>query len=156
MTEHLPADRIAECVCAGPAPEEERHLRECAQCAAEVARLQSALGSFRVAVREWSEGQSAPALERARAARPRPARMWFRWPVLVAAALTLTVAPLYKTVHDRQRAAQELADAQLLEQVDRDVSESVPSAMEPLSQLVSWNSAAQDSSQSSLRNGETR
>jgi anti-sigma factor RsiW len=162
MTEHLSGQRIAECAGGGRAPGEQRHLRECAQCGAEVARLESALGQFREAVRGWSDGQSEQALERARAARRRPPRVWFRWPVLAAAALALSLAvvPVYRTVRDRQRAAQALADAQLLEQVDREVSESVPSPMEPLSQLVSWNSASQDSSQGSTQrssqNGEIR
>jgi hypothetical protein len=143
---------MAEWVCGGRTPEEERHLRECAQCGAEIARLKSALGHFRESVRGWSEERSEAALQRVRAAAPLrrgPARVWFRWPVLAAAALVLSVAPVYKTVHDRQRAAQALADAQLLEQVEREVSETVPTPMEPLAQLVSWESASQDSSQSS-------
>ena len=162
MTEHLPGDRIAECVCGAPAPAEERHLRECAQCASEVARLESALGHFRQAVRGWSGPESERALARVRAARRPSPRMWFRWPVLAAVtlALALPVAPVYRTVRDRQRAAQALADAQLLEQVSRDVSEAVPSPMEPLAQLVSWDSASQDSSQVSApgnsKNGEIR
>jgi anti-sigma factor RsiW len=142
MTEHLAAGRITECVGGGPGPEEQRHLLECAECRAEVARLRSTLGQFREAVRGWSDGQSEWALARARArAVRRPARVWFRWPVLAAIALAL-------------------ADAQLLEQVDREVSESVPSPMEPLAQLVSWDSASQDSSQVSTpdnsKDGETR
>ena len=150
MTEHLPDDRIAECVSGAPAPAGEQHLRECPQCASEVARLASALGHFRDAVRGLSEAQSASALARARAAHQRPkSRAWFRWPVLAAVALALAAAPAYRTVRDRRQAAQALADAQLLEQVNREVSESVPGPMEPLSQLVSWDSASQDSSPSS-------
>jgi anti-sigma factor RsiW len=165
MTEHLAAGRIAECVAGEPAPEEQRHLLECAECRAEVARWRSALGQFREAVRGWSDGQSKRALERARARAVRqPARVWLRWPALAALALALAAAPVYRTVRDRQRAAQAAADAQLLEQVDREVSESVPSPMEPLAQLVSWDSAPQDSSQdtsqgnsqSSSQNGEIR
>jgi anti-sigma factor RsiW len=167
MTKHLPAGRIAECVGGVPGLEEQRHLGECAECRAEVARLESALGRFREAVRGWSDGQSERALARARAAAGRrPARVWFRWPVWAAMtlALALATAPVYRTVRDRQRAAQALADAQLLEQVDREISESVPSPMEPLAQLVSWDSASQDGSQDSAaesspsnsQNGEVR
>jgi hypothetical protein len=164
MTEHLSAGRIAECVGGGASEDERRHVRECAQCGAEIARMESALGQFREAVRGWSGEQSERALERARAAAARrgPARVWFRWPVLAAAALALAmvVAPVYRTVRDRQRAAEALADAQLLEQVDREVTESVPSPMEPLAQLVSWDSASQDgsqgSSQDNSQNGEVR
>jgi len=163
MTEHLPAGRIAECVGGGASADERRHVRECAQCGAEIARLGSALGHFREAVRGWSGELGERALERARAAARRgPVRVWFRWPVLATAALALAiaVAPVYKTVRDRQRAAEALADAQLLEQVDREVTESVPGPMEPLAQLVSWDSASQDgsqgSSQDSSQNGEVR
>lgn len=164
MTEHLPAGRIAEWVCGERAPEEQTHVRECARCRAEIARLESALGQFREAVRGWSGAESERALRRAWAAADRrPARAWLRWPAL-AAALALAVAPVYRTVRDRQRAAEAAADAQLLEQVDREVSESVPSSMEPLSQVVSWDSASQDgsqgstadSSQSSSQNGEVQ
>ena len=163
MTEHLAAGRITECVGGGPGPEEQRHLLECAECRAEVARLRSTLGQFREAVRGWSGELGERARERARAAARRgPVRVWFRWPVLATAALALAiaVAPVYKTVRDRQRAAEALADAQLLEQVDREVTESVPGPMEPLAQLVSWDSASQDSSQVSTpdnsKDGETR
>jgi hypothetical protein len=152
MTEHLAAKRIAECVAGAPPPESARHLRECAQCRAEVARLESALGQFRHAVRGWSDGQSEWALGRATAraaAGRRPAWAWSRWPAVAAVALALAVAPVYKTVRDRQRAAEALADAQLMEQIDREVSGAVPSPMEPLTQLVSWDSAPQDSSQTS-------
>ena len=157
---------MAGWVCGERTPEDERHLRECAQCGAEIARLESALGQFRESVRGWSDQRSPAALEKVRRAADRrgPARFWFRWPVLAAAALALSVAPVYKTVHDRQRAAQALADAQLLEQVDREVSEAVPTPMEPLAQLVSWDStsldssqtSSQTSSQSSTQNGDVR
>ena len=162
MTEHLSGQRMAGWVCGERTPEEERHLRECAQCGAEIARLESALGQFRESVRGWSGQRSPAALQKVRApeARRGPARIWFRWPVLVAAALALSVAPVYKTVLDRQRAAQALADAQLMEQVDREVSEAVPTPMEPMAQLVSWDSTSQDSSQtssqSSTENGDVR
>ncbi len=163
MTEHLAGSRLAECVGGTAGPDEQRHLGECAQCREEVARLQSALGHFRHAMHAWSDGQGEWALAQARAAAGRrPARGWFRWPVVAVAvaALALAVAPVYKTVRDRQRAAQALADAQLIEQVNREVSGSVPTAMEPLAQLVSWRSASQDgsqdSSQDSLQNGENQ
>ena len=162
MTEHLSGKRMAGWICGEPTPEEQRHVRECAQCGAEIARLESALGQFRESVCGWSDQRSPAALEKVRAAAGRrgPARVWFRWPVLVAAALALSVAPVYKTVLDHRLAVQALADAQLMEQVDREVSEAVPTPMEPLAQLVSWDSTSQDSSQtssqSSTENGDVR
>ena len=148
MTEHLAGSRLAECVSGSPGPGEQLHLHECAQCREEVARLQSALGHFRQAMHAWSAGEGERALARTRMApERRTARIWFRWQAVAIAALVLAMAPLYKTVRDRQRAAEALADAQLLEQVNREVSGSVPTAMEPLAQLVSWDSAAQDGSQ---------
>jgi hypothetical protein len=68
--------------------------------------------------------------------------------VWLAAAVVLSIVPALEMVRDRQQAAQALADAQLLEQIDREVSEAVPSPMEPLTQLVSWG-PSQDSTQSS-------
>jgi hypothetical protein len=151
MTGHLSAKRVAEAVAAGSTPDEEQHLRECAQCGAEAARLESALGGFRETMHAWSGEEGQVALRKGQstqwAARRGPSRVWLRWPMLTAAVLVLSVAPVYKTVRDHLRAAQALADAQLMEQVDREVSEAVPAPMEPLAQLVSWGPTQQDRSQ---------
>jgi hypothetical protein len=158
MTEHLSEKRMAGWVCGERTPEDAQHVQECAQCGTEIARMASALGHFRSAVRGWSDGRCEGALQavRAQGAHRGQARVWFRWPLIAAAAVLLSVVPVYKTVRERQQAAQALADAQLLEQVDREVSQAVPSPMEPLAQLVSWDSASQNSSTGNSQNGETR
>jgi hypothetical protein len=115
---------------------------------AETARLERALGHFRESVRGWSDRESERALAKMRAA---PRAGWFRWPVLATVGLVLSAVPVYKTVNDRQQAAQALADAQLLEQVDREVSEAVPSPMEPLAQLVSWGPSQVGSQKGDVR-----
>jgi hypothetical protein len=111
--------------------------------------LQPALEEFKKSVDAWSSLESERALVKARAsqwARRGTPRIWSRWPVLAAAVLVLAVAPLYKLWEGaigRQRALQAQADAQLMEQVDHEVSESVPTPMQPLTQLVSWDSSSE-------------
>jgi anti-sigma factor RsiW len=161
MTEHLSGQRLAGFVCGDATPDERRHVAECPSCAAESARLESALGHFRGGMRAWSDEQSGRVLARLQSVPRRPpAPGWFRWPLLAAAALVLCLAPVYQTVRLNRQAAQAQADAQLLEQVDREVSEAVPGPMEPLAQLVTWGPASQDSSQgntpSSTPKGEVR
>ena len=140
MREHLPAKRIAETVAAGATPEEAEHLHDCSMCRAEAAHLEAALRDFRDGVVSSVQMRSAPA------SFPVTGVVRSRWPVYAAAAAAvLFAAPLYHSVHSRNLAAQASADAQLLDQVDRDISQAVPGAMQPLEQLVVWNSP-QDSS----------
>jgi hypothetical protein len=50
--------------------------------------------------------------------------------------------PLYWTARSRERAAESArADTLLLEQVDSAISRAVPEPMEPLVNLVAWNSS---------------
>jgi cytochrome c-type biogenesis protein CcmH/NrfG len=116
--------------------------------------LEQALRSFRASVHAWSEAELS---------RPRAATTWtavhkrsWRLAAGVALAAVLTVGGvsggMYERHRQQERAAiaaraaeqQRLAAAQqareeeedLLAKVDSDVSRSVPSAMEPLAQLM--------------------
>jgi hypothetical protein len=141
MSRHLPAERIAAWMMGERDANDERHLRECAGCAAEVARLESDLAMFRGSVRRWSERQGAvgpPAVVALR-----PAWSWFRpWPLWAAAAVLMVAAavPVYRgSRHLQAKGGIGDSDALLLVQVDAQVSRSVPRPMEPLLQLVSWD-----------------
>jgi hypothetical protein len=59
--------------------------------------------------------------------------------VAVAALGLLAVVPVYRERQARERAAREQQDAQLLQQVDAEISRAVPGAMDPLVKMVSWN-----------------
>jgi predicted anti-sigma-YlaC factor YlaD len=140
MIEHLSAEQISQWMVGDRTPELERHIAECAECRVELDRLESALAQFRTAMRETAN--AAPPLGWGESA---SGRAWLSWPRLVLAAVALillVVLPVSWMAHARQQAAEAaLADSQLLESVDSAISQAVPEPMEPLVNLVSWNSS---------------
>jgi hypothetical protein len=144
MIEHLSAEQISHWLIGERQPETERHLAACDACRTELAQLQGALVQFRSAVREWSAASAPPEW------RPAARAGWFSWPRLAVAAAALAVlisAPVYWTERRRERAAEAArADAQLLEQVDSEISRAVPEPMEPLVNLVTWNTGSGEQS----------
>ena len=116
------------------------------------AELQQVLGNFKASVHAWSEAAySRP--RRAQAIRRRSWRLaagWAMASVLVAGSLSggvyehqhsqeLARAAAARQARQQQLAAEERMqeeDASLLATVDSEVSRSVPSAMEPLAQLM--------------------
>lgn len=142
MSGHLSARQIDECMLGQPGVETERHLRECARCQAELARLREAFGAFRHSVHHWTEAQLPGHSYLDWTAKP--ARTWTLFSRLsfavVAVALCLLVAfslPWRRTISP---ATQSAADAALLSQIDAEVSRTVPTPMEPLTKLVSNDS----------------
>jgi hypothetical protein len=133
MNSHLSAEEISAWTLGDRTAERERHVGCCEACSGEIAKLESAIGEFRGAVRHWRD---VPPPVYARAVRPSRAGRW----VLAAAALALAIAaPVYR--HRQEAAETARADAMLLEQVDAEVSQAVPRPMQPLVPLVSWNSS---------------
>jgi predicted anti-sigma-YlaC factor YlaD len=124
------------------APEEE-HVRDCPECRAELARLEFVLARFRSSAVVVAQALPPADLDFAsayeRSGRPRGPGGW----ILAAATLLILVTvPLYQNVRDRKRAVEQAeADRILLEQVDRAVSRTVPRTMEPLIELVQWESS---------------
>jgi hypothetical protein len=122
--------------------EQERHVRECSLCGAEVARLEGALAQFGGSVREWSAAQpgaQSPAAWRA----DRAARKWravrLRWSLAAAALVVLAIVPSWKSARDRRMAEEAArADDILMEQVDAQVSRTVPVTLEPLLNPTAW------------------
>jgi hypothetical protein len=149
MIEHLSAEQISQWMIGDRTPQLELHVAECAECRGELEQLETALGQFRTAMREPASAAPRPAW---RAPEIAP---WFSWPrlVLAGAALLLLVAvPLSWRAHAREQSAQAaLADSQLLESVDCEISQAVPEPMEPLVSLVSWNSSSADQNQKAQR-----
>lgn len=150
----------------GDATEPERtHVAECAECQAQAKPLKDALSWFGVAARQWGEERAAlveewhksrdAATQEWRMSKAAAARGWrsmaAAW-ALVSITLLLIFAigvPRWKAhqatieaqaqQQRQQEQKQELArDNALLEEVDQDVSQVVPEAMEPLS----WNTAS--------------
>lgn len=144
MNEHLKSAQIAQCIVGGASAAERQHSRECPQCAAELAELESSLSRFRDSVQAWSARQSASrphAWGLADALRPFPSHR-LRLLLAMAAMVVLAVVPLYRGAMERQRRHAEMAreDAILMERVDDQISRSVPASMEPLAKLMSTSS----------------
>lgn len=163
MSKHLNADQMAEWAAGDRRPELERHLGECAACRVALEEFQAALGGWRDAVRGWSDRQYRLSQHRTSARTPsvgsqRPVRNLY-WATGMAMCAFVAVLLWYAgttPVRDRTVASSPLVesdnatetgramnpDAVLMRQVDREVSQTVPDAMEPLMELVSWDGAA--------------
>ncbi len=135
MIAHLSSEQLAEHILGEPSPVVAQHVEGCPACRAEVADFHEALGEFRGAVRGWSEDQ-------AQAARAVPAgvaepRSWIPSHQLAWALLLATAFIIASFVFPRHgREPEPPSDAALLNQVDSQVSRTVPSSMEPLMKLV--------------------
>ena len=142
MRVHFSSEQISRWMAGGSTPEEVRHIRECAQCAAEAARLDSLLAEFRSSVVAWSalhEGAEAPDRWKPLQQRGRVARGALRWTMAAAALAIAAALPICKNVNDRRREAEaSRADARLWEEVNAQISRPVPSPLEPLTKLVAW------------------
>jgi len=126
---HLSTEQIAQWVAGQWTPEAELHVAGCAQCRAQLSEFEEVLAQFGMSVRSVA---------------PPPVTHWQRrlmWPrfLAVAAAGALLLVPVYRERQVRERAALERQDAQLLQQVDSEISRAVPGAMDPLVKMESWN-----------------
>lgn len=130
MIPHLSTDQLSECILGQPSSLVVRHIETCAACRAELANFREALGNFRGAVRAWSEDQANAVLATPEL-HPRAASRQLAWALLIAAVCILASIVFPRRV-DRTSAS----DAVLLNQVDAQVSRSVPSSLEPLMKLV--------------------
>jgi len=131
MNSHLSSDQICQWLAGERGSEQDRHLRDCPACRAEVNRFQTVLAGFRSSL----ERESAPPVSRAPIRSTLP-----RWTLAAAGVFLLLAAPVYWNAHQQRAAEQMKADEQLLERVNASLSRSVPSSMEPLMQLISKES----------------
>ena len=142
MSQHLSSRQISQWMIGERSPQQEQHVRQCSRCGAELARLEASLALFRGSVRHWSGRQSRaepPAIGSISPVRRGSRIQPVRWALVAAALLVLAAIPIYRNAQDRRQAEIARADAQLLEQVDAEVSRAVPRPMEPLVKLVSWD-----------------
>jgi hypothetical protein len=131
-----------------------RHLVECAACRDEVARLEHGIAHFRSAAVEWSSQCLASRPQRLQSV---PLRRFsiaaMRWGFAAAVPLVLlllALLPLHLfhlsspqiTRPAVQISAAQISDDALLEQVDEQVSVSVPSSMESLTHLISADNSS--------------
>ena len=138
MIPHLSSEQLSEYVLGQPGPEVALHVQHCAACRAELAQFREALGALRGAVRAWSAEQASVALA-IPASVPEP-RFWsgshqLAWALVIAAVCVIAsfVLPW------RAKESAVSNDAVILNQVDAQVSRTVPASMEPLMRLVVQN-----------------
>jgi hypothetical protein len=135
-------------------PQVLRHLAECAACRAQVARLEHGVAVFRHAAVDWSSHCLATRPQRLQSV---PLRRWpimaMRWGFVAAIPVVLLLLALLpmdlfhlsgpqRTHQAVQSGAAQLSDDALLEQVDEQVSVTVPSSMESLTHLVSADNSS--------------
>jgi predicted anti-sigma-YlaC factor YlaD len=138
--QHLSAFEQEEYILGQQTPEMVRHLANCADCRAAVSRVEDGLAAFRSAAVDWSEATaSIRSWQMPSATRFLPVTA-MRWAVAGVLPLILMVLALLAFHNPAPRSTQPVAsisDDALLDQVDDQVSVSVPSSMESLTHLVS-------------------
>ncbi len=149
---HLSSKQVAEWLVEGPSADIEAHVQGCYRCQATLAEQREPLTTFRQAVIGWSERQDAPQWNSAdRLSLQSPAhgklRRWLPAMSFSAAAILMVAFLLGGAMlkrGDSYRVANAgtkvTSDAALMDQVDAEVSETVPDAMSPLTDLVAWDS----------------
>jgi hypothetical protein len=144
MIRHLSSKQISKLTIEKAAPEEGQHVRDCAECAAELRRVRETLSRFKDSVERWAErssGSVVPDTAFLEAVKlPVFTRRPVRWALALAVLILVVTIPIYKNITDRQREA-EVQDALLLELVNAQLSRTVPAPMEPLMELLSNGSA---------------
>ena len=127
MSSHLTSRQISETVAGSECPDTAAHLNECQACRAEVESFLNTLGQFRQSVRIWSE---EPIFQPA-VPQTQPALRRFGWPLALAACLVgLLAVPYARVPHPAAPRQAAISDAELLVQVDRQLSEAVPTSLE--------------------------
>jgi hypothetical protein len=143
-TNHLSPWEQEEYVLDQRTPEMLRHLTECAGCRAAVARLEHGVAVFRNAAVDWSSECLATRPQQLNTSAARGLSVLaLRWAVAAVLPVLLLVFALlsfHSTSTRPVRPAADISDDALLEQVDQQVSDAVPSSMESLTNLVTTES----------------
>jgi len=153
-SEHLTAQEISKWLVEGPDQSASQHVKACGACAAKLAEAEAPLTAFRGALVEWSDAQAAPPLHlqtsRTRNEGHSDSRLWLPAVIFAMAVLLLVgYAKVPALLHGNSATRPAIAtapattdsDEALLDQVDTEVSEAVPDAMAPLTDLVAWDSS---------------
>jgi len=151
---HLTAKEISQWLVEGPTAESEAHLECCWVCQAKLAEAKVPLTVFRSAVVGWSEAQDAGRAAAIHSLAGRSERNWGirLWLPVASLALATLLLVGFLTgpglIRGRHTGVPLVvgtspspdSDAALMDQVDSEVSEAVPDAMAPLTDLVAWDS----------------
>ena len=147
---HLTADQIAGWLVEGPSSGADSHLRHCESCQSRLVEAQAPLVAFRKAFVQWSEAHAERSvlISRPEAGKDRSwgQRLWLPAASLAFAAMLMAWFVTGSGWPRSQSAGQPTVsqnlsenDAVLMSQVDTEVSEAVPDALAPLTDLVAWD-----------------
>lgn len=139
MNTHLTSQQISEYILGDRSREAELHIRACSLCQAELNQFENSLKGFRSSVRQWSEQQLSPFPLQVKRNPARPWMMRLGWAMAVITLCIFLGRLSYRPLPVSKTAATTAADVALLAQIDHEVSRTVPDSMEPLTQLVSWD-----------------
>jgi hypothetical protein len=151
-TNHLSPFEQEEYVINERTPQMVRHLAECSACRESVERLQQGLATYRSAVVQWSAETLATRPQQVLAL-PKKPLVSLRWAFAAAIPLLLLVLVFFPMHFSTSKPAQpvaQLSDDALLDQVDEQLSVTVPSSMESLTHLVSTDSTSQSAGSKSI------
>jgi hypothetical protein len=139
MINHLSPQQISSLMIGQAKPGEAQHAAECSECAEEVLHLQETLAVFRDSVQQWTDrcgGSEVPSPAFLRTDSSVFSGRPFQWALAVLALILLVLIPVHKNTSERRLKA-EAEDTLLLEQVNAQLSRTVPEALEPLMTLLS-------------------
>ena len=147
-TNHLSAWEQEEYILDERTPQMLRHLTECAECRAAVARLEVGLDVYRKAAVQWSADSLAARPQQFVTAKKQPV-LSLRWAMAAIIPLVLLLIALLpfhasnpRPVQQATQISDDSRDDALLDQVDEQISAAVPSSMESLTHLVSTSDGA--------------
>jgi len=148
---HLTSKDISRWLVEGPSLESEEHLQSCWACQAKLTEAQEPLTAFRAAVVAWSEAQPEGSIHTAamKSMRRSGFRIWMPAAGAALAAMVLAGILIAGNVFHGRPIPHQVAntpvisdsDAVLMDQVDTEVSEAVPDALAPLTDLVAWDTS---------------
>jgi hypothetical protein len=141
MSNHLSQDQFAKCAVAKPTKAELQHLKECAECSAELDGFGNTLSLFRSAIRHRIDDRVALRPLNVAPLRSAPTAFsnW-RWAFVVAGFVVVVLFPFFMTEHIPQetnnRQSTETSANALMNRVNLHLSRTVPAPMEPLMELI--------------------
>jgi hypothetical protein len=141
MSKHLTEGQIAKC-CAGQSTvEEQRHIQECAACAAELDRLAGSILLFRSAIRDRIDARLAMHAPVFEDRPPVVATPLWNWALVAAVAFVLVILPL--SITEPRQFIENTPVATdpdtLMREVNLHLSRTLPAPMEPIMTLIPRN-----------------
>lgn len=142
MSDHLTDDQLSTWLVGRSTPQQQQHVRECAQCSEVVAGFLGPVSTFQSAIQDWSNRQDVPRFTEALASPQVHGRFLdpkWGWAAVVAVVVILTAIPLHRLGSELQRSARAADAAQVMDTVSRHLSRTVPAPMEPIMALIPIN-----------------